>query len=233
MRRPVEVATLDRDLRLSDLRLPLVLDELSAGSGPWEVELGFGKGRYLLARAAAAPERRFLGVEVASEYFQLLRRRVRRRGLANVVAMRGAALFLLAAVLPTSFASAVHVYFPDPWPKSRHQKRRLFDPQSVDLVVGLLAPGGSLCFATDHLAYGEEVARLLAAYPGLRLTRRDDPWPEGPRTHYEAKYLAGGHPIVRLEAERTAAAPALHPEGERAILVGARASRAADASLES
>jgi tRNA (guanine-N7-)-methyltransferase len=220
---PVVVATLDRDLSLADLRLPLALGDLVAGEAPWEVELGVGKGRFLLARAAAAPERRFLGVEVASEYFQLVRRRARRRGLGNLVAVRGEALFLLAAVLPVAFAEVVHVYFPDPWPKSRHQKRRLFDPQSVDLVVGLLRPGGRLCFATDHLPYGEEVARLLAGYPGLRLTRRDA-WPEGARTHYEAKYVAAGRPIVRLEAERAAAAAPLHPEGERAVLVAARRS---------
>ena len=214
---PVHVALPAGDTTLSRLGAPLALDALVPGAGPWEVELGFGKGRYLLRRATEAPERRFLGVEVAAKYQQLFAARARRRGLTNWLALRGEALYLLAAVLPAGFAAAVHVYFPDPWPKERHQKRRLFDPATVDLVLGLLAPGGTLTFATDFLEYGERVEAILAGVPGLT-ARRLDAWPEGPRTNYEAKYAAEGRPILRLEAMLAAPAAPLHPEGAAAVL---------------
>jgi tRNA (guanine-N7-)-methyltransferase len=219
-------------LALADLAAPLPLDDLipgaGSGAGPWEVEIGFGKGKYLLSRAIASPERRFLGIEVAAEYHRLFAGRARRRGLSNWVAIRGEALYLASAVLPRAFALAVHVYFPDPWPKSRHQKRRLFDPETVDLVLGLLRPGGRLSFATDFLAYGEEVAALLAGWPGVEV-ERCAAWPEGPRTHYEAKYEAEGRPIIRIEArleariearlEARLEAPAiLHPHGAAAVV---------------
>lgn len=222
--RPVVVATAAGERSLAELAAPLALDELVPGAGPWEVELGFGKGRYLLARAQAEPERRFLGVEVVSKYFRLLSGRARRRGLGNLVTVRAEALYALTAVLPRAFAAAVHVYFPDPWPKSRHHKRRLFDPETVDLVLDLLAPGGRLFFATDFLDYGETVADILASHPRVRVERRPDPWPEGPRTNYEAKYVAEGRPILRLEAAvvpadlGAGASPGLHPAGAAAVL---------------
>jgi tRNA (guanine-N7-)-methyltransferase len=180
------------------------------------VSVGFGKGNYLLSRCIAAAAGRFLGIEVAGEYHRLFVGRARRRELANWAAIRGEALYLAGAVLPRGFAAAVHVYFPDPWPKSRHLKRRLFDPETVDLVLGLIRPGGRLFFATDFREYGERVAELLAGCPHLSVEPRDA-WPEGPRTNYEAKYEVAGRPILRLEA--TLAAPAaLHPLGAAAIV---------------
>jgi tRNA (guanine-N7-)-methyltransferase len=202
---------------LAALAAPLPLDRLAPGSGPWEVELGFGKGRHLLARALAEPERRFLGVEVASAYYRRLRDRARRAGAANLVVVRGEAAYLLAAALPAAFAAAVHVYFPDPWPKSRHHKRRLFDPDRLDLVLRLLRPGGRLLFATDHLAYGELVQGLLASHPSLRVAAVAA-WPEGPRTHYEAKYLREGRPILRLVAQLVGE-PTVHPAAGRELTV--------------
>lgn len=194
--------------------------ESSAGSPlvDWEVEIGFGKGRYLLRRAALEPAARFLGIEIAGEYFRLVARRVARRRLANVVLLEGEAQYLAGAVLPKGFARAVHIYFPDPWPKLRHHRRRLFAADSLDLVQGLLAPGGRLFFATDFLAYGEEVRELLASHPGTQVTVREGPWPDGARTNYEAKYLVEGRPILRLEVDFAGAA-APHPRGLRDLLV--------------
>ena len=184
----------------------------------WEVEIGFGKGRYLLRRAALEPAARFLGIEIAGEYFRLVARRVARRRLANVVLLEGEAQYLAGAVLPKGFARAVHIYFPDPWPKLRHHRRRLFAADSLDLVQGLLAPGGRLFFATDFLAYGEEVRELLASHPGTQVTVHEGPWPDGARTNYEAKYLVEGRPILRLEVDFAGAA-APHPRGLLDLLV--------------
>jgi tRNA (guanine-N7-)-methyltransferase len=222
---PVRLSTAAGDRGLAGLPAPLPLDELVPtgdrdGAGDWEVEIGFGKGRYLLRRCREDADRRFLGIEVAGEYQALFVSRARRDGLANWLAVRGEALYLLSAVLPAGFASALHVYFPDPWPKSRHQRRRLFDPETVDLVLRLLRRGGRLSFATDFLDYGERVVEILAGYPGLRFERRDRPWDEGPRTNYEAKYEAEGRPILRLEGvmEIDGRDAPLHPLGAKAVL---------------
>jgi len=94
---------------------------------------GLLQGGDLLRRAQEDPARRFLGVETASKYFRLLATRARRRRVHNLLTVRGEALYLAAAVLPAGFATALHVYFPDPWPKSRHHKRRLIDAESIDL----------------------------------------------------------------------------------------------------
>lgn len=219
---------------LAEVGAPVALDRLvpppaasrfpdgSPGPSPWELEIGFGKGRHLLRRAAESPERRFLGIEVAGEYFRILVSRARKRRLGNLLAVRGEALYLLSAVLPREFARAVHVYHPDPWPKARHQKRRLFDPETVDLVLGALEPGGTLYFATDHLDYGDTVAAILASQPGLALRRHDAGWPGGPRTNYEAKYVAEGRPILRLEVTSSAEPEALHQAGALRVVSAVR-----------
>jgi tRNA (guanine-N7-)-methyltransferase len=227
---PATISTAGGDRTLATLAAPLPLDGLVSGAstGPadWEVEIGFGKGRYLLRRCREDAGRRFLGIEVAAEYHGILVERARRHGLTNWLALRGDALYLASAVLPAGFAAALHVYFPDPWPKLRHHKRRLFDPETVDLVFRLLRRGGSFSFATDFLDYGEQVAALLAGYPGLRVARRDRPWDEGPRTNYEAKYEFEGRPILRLEGvlEIDGGEAPLHPEGARAVLAATGAS---------
>ncbi len=222
MIQPATLSTAGGDRTLAGLAAPLPLDELVPGrtGGDWEVEIGFGKGRYLLRRCREDPDRRFLGIEVAGEYHGIFTSRARRHGLSNWLALRGDALYLAAAVLPAGFASGLHVYFPDPWPKSRHHKRRTFDPETVDLVLRLLRPGGRLSFATDFLDYGELVVEILAGYPGLRFARREGPWDEGPRTNYEAKYEAEGRPILRLEGvmEADGGAAPLHPRGAKAVL---------------
>ena len=221
---PVRIAVGERELSLAQLELPLRLERLVPGRRRWEVELGFGKGAYLLRRAEdEAASTAFLGIEIVSKYYRRVRDRARKRGLDNVALIRGEALYLISAALPAGFASAVHVYHPDPWPKSRHNKRRLFDVESLDLLLGLLAPGGRLYVATDHASYGEVVAEVLETHPGLAVERRDQPWPDGPRTHYERKFVAAGTPIVRLEAAPRAACPDLHPHGAAGLVAATRA----------
>jgi len=226
LKRSFEVATGRGVAPFEAAGRPDALERLLPGSGPWEIEVGFGKGRFLLARAASDPECRFLGIELAGEYFRLVARRLARHGLENVALVHGEALALLATTVPRALARAVHVYFPDPWPKSRHQRRRLFAPGSLDLVLGALAPGGRLAFATDHLEYGEAVAALLAGVPGLALRRLEGGWSEGARTNYEAKYVAEGRTIVRLEA--TLVGPLRrHPDANLALALGPGGHRAA------
>lgn len=237
--RPTRVSTAAGTRKLAEHEAPLALDRLVPGAGSWEVEIGYGKGRYLLDRAAAEPGRRFLGIEMVGQYERSMVRRARRRGLVNWASLRGEALYLLAAVLPAGFAAVLHVYFPDPWPKAKHHKRRLFDPETVDLVLGLLVPGGRFCFATDFLDYGELVCEILDAHPAVGYERRGEPWPDGARTHYEAKYVEEGRPILRLEGRVSPmvtgdlagashlGAGLLHPAAGEAVVCGwAKSARA-------
>ncbi len=207
---------------LADLDLPLELSSLlSAAARPvrdWEVEIGFGKGRFLLKQALANPDCGFLGIEVASKYYRRVRDRAARDHLENLVLLRGEARYLLAAVLPASFARSVHVYFPDPWPKSRHHGRRLLDPESLDLLLRLLKPGGGLSFATDYLDYGELVNELLLAHPALKVEKADDLGGERARTHYEDKYQREGRAILRVEARLAFCEDLLHPLGGRSVV---------------
>jgi tRNA (guanine-N7-)-methyltransferase len=222
--KPTLVSLSQDEFDLAHLAAPLPLEELLPGDRPWEVEIGFGKGRFLLGRAAVEPGGRFLGIELARKYYRLAQKRMRRQGLENVILIAGEALYLLSVALPAAFAGVVHVYFPDPWPKSRHQKRRLFDPESVDLVLGLLQPGGRLFFATDHLEYGDMVAEILGSHPALTVKSRQGPWEDGPRTNYEAKYENEKRPILRLEAIRTdkAGDELIHPLTGRSLHAASR-----------
>ncbi len=206
----VRAALGGRELALPETGSPLDLEALVPGSGPWEVEIGFGKGRYLLARAQQEPEMRFLGIEMAGKYYEILRDRSRRRGVDNLLILRGEAALILATTLPREFASALHVYFPDPWPKSRHHRRRLFDPGNVDLLLGILRSHASLFVATDHPEYGPVIEEALESHPSLDISRRRGAWKDGARTNYEAKYEQEGRPILRLEGQRVGPVE-LHP----------------------
>lgn len=216
----VAVSVHGRESVLSELGAPLPLDTLVSGAGSWEIEIGFGKGRYLLRQAEDLPGVRFIGIEMAGPYYRLARRRMERNSLSNLALIRGEALFVLAAVLPTRFASVAHVYFPDPWPKARHHKRRLFDPETVDLVLGLLRPGGQLFFATDHLDYGRVVQDILESHPAADVVVHPGLWPDGARTNYEVKYEIERRPILRLQVtwQPGGGLSPLHPIGEDGIL---------------
>lgn len=224
--RAIELACRRRSRKLRDTELPLDLDALVPGDAPWELEVGFGKGRYLLARAVEAPPVRLLGIEMAAKYFRLVERRSAQRGIDNVVLVLGEALYAMGTILPPACFAAAHVYFPDPWPKDRHHKRRLFDADTVDLLLALIEPGGQLFFASDHLEYAAQVADLLESHPALSVERLDA-WPGGARTNYELKYEREGRPILRLAATlRPAledAVELVHPRGVEALVVAARA----------
>ncbi|GAA4590061.1 tRNA (guanine-N7-)-methyltransferase [Actinoplanes octamycinicus] len=180
-------------------RTPLDLGELFGREAPRVLEIGFGMGDATAAMAAADPDRDYLGVEVHTPGIGNLLALVGERGLTNVRVAEGDAMQLVHRLAPGALA-AVHVFFPDPWPKARHHKRRLIQPASVALLRDRLRPGGVLHCATDWPDYAEAMAATLDADPGLR---RLPPTPHArPETKFERRGAAAGRPIADLRYER-------------------------------
>ena len=172
--------------------------DLSAVFGddhPIELELGLGKGRFLLDAAERRPEHNFIGVEVAGKYLRLARDRACRRGLSNLRFVHGDAREFVEFFVASESVAAVHVYFPDPWPKKRHHKRRLLDGAFFAEVHRILAPAGRLWLATDHDDYYEAITEALQPFED-RFETVEALW-EGPRTNYEDKFLSRGSTIHR------------------------------------
>ncbi|HQR45614.1 MAG TPA: tRNA (guanosine(46)-N7)-methyltransferase TrmB [Thermoanaerobaculia bacterium] len=182
---------------------PVDFAALFGRAAPVEMEIGTGKGRFLLGSAAAEPGRNWLGLEIEAEYCVLARLRAARRGLSNVrVEPLDGREFVLRRVPPGSLA-ALHVYFPDPWPKKRHHKRRLFTAPFAAAAARALVPGGLLRVASDHAGYWAEIESVLAAEPLLaRLSESETgPWSSG--TNYELKFAASGRPVFRAVFRRS------------------------------
>jgi tRNA (guanine-N7-)-methyltransferase len=183
---------------------PFVFASLFGNEGPVEIEIGTGKGRFLLAQASERPDVNFLGIEWSLKYLRVAKDRAQRRGLRNLRLYRADARHVLADLVPDGSLLRVHVYCPDPWPKKRHHKRRLFLPATVTDMARVLAPGGYLDLSTDVREYYDEIMGLLSQETGLRLA--EDPlFPIGSpagRTSYETKYLLSGRPIHRATFTR-------------------------------
>jgi tRNA (guanine-N7-)-methyltransferase len=186
-------------LRLDPERAMDGLDwaEVFGSSGRVEVEIGIGKGRFLLAVAAARPDVQLLGVEWANEYLRIAETRAAKRGLRNVRFVRVDARELVARGIPPVSVDAYYVFYPDPWPKKRHHKRRFFQQTTVDHLARTLKPGGGLHVATDHEEYWTAMEPLLdthAAFERLPAFGGDDfPLPaDAPLTNFEEKYEIEG-----------------------------------------
>jgi tRNA (guanine-N7-)-methyltransferase len=168
---------------------------------PLVLDIGCGMGEATAAMAAADPARDYLGVDVHTPGLgNLLVLAVDRAGLANVRAARGDAVELLRDLMKPGALDAIHVFFPDPWPKAKHHKRRLIRPDIVALMRDRLRVGGVLHCATDWTEYAEHMLEVLSADPGLR--NRHDGFtprpPSRPVTKFERRALQAGRPVSDL-----------------------------------
>src|SRR5262249_12684806 len=135
---------------------------------PVEVEVGFGKGLFLVTAGQANPGTNYLGVEIVRKYQLFTATRIAKRGLRNVrVACTDARLLLRDRVADGS-VQAVHLYFPDPWWKTRHHKRRVFTPEFAQQCQRILRPGGRLVVVTDVADYAQMVREAGAGHPAPR-----------------------------------------------------------------
>jgi tRNA (guanine-N7-)-methyltransferase len=171
--------------------------EVFGRTGRVEVEIGIGKGRFLLAAAEARPDVLHFGVEWANEYLRIAEERAGKRALENVRFVRVDAGELVRRALPESSVSAFYVFYPDPWPKKRHHKRRFLQPVNADAMARALVPGGWLHVATDHEEYWQVIEPLLDGHPAFArepgFGGPEFPLPtDGPLTNFEAKYVVEG-----------------------------------------
>lgn len=166
------------------------------GRRPVELEIGCGKGRFLLAAAGQWPERDFLAGEHAKSLVFKVAKRALRQERQNVRLLAGDAKALVRALAPGSL-SRVHVYCPDPWPKRRHAKHRLFAPPFPDELARALAPGGELLFTTDHDPYFREVvARLAGSERWVRVTP-EERFADIPPGGFDAIFEEGAVPVFQ------------------------------------
>jgi tRNA (guanine-N7-)-methyltransferase len=163
------VTPADLILELRSLVERIDLGELFPTAQPLEVELGSGDGSFLLNLARLHPERNFLGVERLLGRIRKLDRKGRRAGLTNLRGVRIESAYLLEYLLPPHSASALHIYFPDPWPKRKHWKNRLINERFPGLAAQALAPGGIVYLRTDDADYFQQMVTVFAASSSFRL----------------------------------------------------------------
>ncbi|HEY6418791.1 MAG TPA: hypothetical protein VIX59_07305 [Candidatus Binataceae bacterium] len=170
---------------------------------PLEIEIGAGKGEFIIARAAQNPAHDFLAVELSSIIARLLATRCGGANLPNLRVARMDARTLVNLMLPDASIAAYHIYFPDPWPKERHVKHRLFTPYLVHSLARTLDPEGSLFVATDVADYADLIFAMLAAGG---FARGSDEAPGGRCSGFARKYLAAGKPVYSAAFTRAPAA---------------------------
>lgn len=176
---------------------PLDFAALFGRRAPVVVEIGSGMGETTARIAAENPDTHYVAVEVHAPGVGSLLRRVEEEGLTNVRVVQHDAVEVLREMIPPGSLAAIHVFFPDPWPKKRHHKRRLVQPAFAALAAARLSRGGRLHVATDWQEYAQQVLAVLGETPGLRNTAEGfaprPPW--RPETKFERRGRNLGHGV--------------------------------------
>jgi tRNA (guanine-N7-)-methyltransferase len=176
--------------------------ELFGNDHPVEIEVGFGKGLFLVTAGRANSDTNYLGIEIVRKYQLLTATRLAKRQLRNVRVACADARELLRDRVAADSVRAVHLYFPDPWWKTRHHKRRVFTPEFAGQCQRVLAPGGRLLVATDVVDYAAMVRETVAQQ--TQLAEAETPAEHAPRhdmdylTNFERKFRQQGKPIYRM-----------------------------------
>lgn len=184
----------------------LDLEKTFGRKAPVILEIGFGMGETTAKIAAARPDDNFLGVEVFNAGVGAMLKRIDENGLQNIRIIQHDAVEVVRDMIAPDTLAGVHVYFPDPWPKTRHHKRRLIQPPFVHLLASSLAPGGYFHCATDWENYAEQMLDVLGHEPLLQNTCEGyAPRPDyRPLTKFENRGLRLGHGVWDLIFTRKA-----------------------------
>ena len=174
----------------------LDLAKVFGNNNPVVLEIGSGKGRFLISSAIEQPGVNFIGIEKSLHYHRVINERVEKRHLTNVRLINHDAFLVVRDMLPDASIAEVHIYFPDPWPRKREQKRRIIRPEVLEQFRRVLTEGGSGIYVTDHRDYFEAAAPLIES--AFRAERRIPQPEESPRTNYEAKYREEGRAIFEI-----------------------------------
>jgi tRNA (guanine-N7-)-methyltransferase len=202
-RRQIDVSAFLIDPAQTIEESPIDWTRLFGNDRPIELEVGSGKGLFLVNSAMANPAHNFLGIELSRKYATLCAERLSQREISNAKVWRGDARLVLTRHVPGVSLRAVHVYFPDPWWKKRHKKRRVFTDSLVTDVERTLEPRGQLRVASDVEEYFGLIQSLITAHPHFQ----EVPIPEPKEaqhssdylTNFERKYRIEGRPIYRAD----------------------------------
>jgi tRNA (guanine-N7-)-methyltransferase len=185
---------------------PIVFSEYFGNSHPVELEIGCGKGKFLVARAIENPGTNFLGIDRVSKFMNIGKTRAQKRVLPNIRFLRAEArTFLAEAIAPIS-VGIFHIYFPDPWPKRRHQSRRVFTPGFLALLHARLVAGGLVEIATDDKDYFDAMKKTIAAtaelWENVRESMNERILGGMNKTNYELKWAAEGRSLYYAELKK-------------------------------
>ncbi len=194
-------------LRAEDLDDKIDFIRIFGRPGPVHIEIGTGKATFLLNQARAQTDANFLGIERDNKYYRYAVDRIGRWQLTNVRIIRTDAATFLANFVPDSSIDCFHIYFPDPWPKRRHHKRRFFCPANLGHLLRCLKTNGWIRIATDHTDYFEKIKQMitdqnekLEEIEFLPAAGADSSEQTG--TNYERKYLKDQRPIYTLAVRK-------------------------------
>jgi tRNA (guanine-N7-)-methyltransferase len=196
--RPVE----PNELVPADYFKELPLDEHFANDAPLEIDLGCGDGSFILGMAEHYPDRNFLAVERLLGRVRKVCKRSHKMDLKNLKVLRLESLYTLEWLLPESCVDRLHLLCPDPWPKAKHHRRRLFQEPFLNAVVRVLKPGGEFLFKTDHEEYFEWSEEHLVAFDKLeRLSWEEDDF-FYPKTDFQIQWEAEGKSLQGLRSRK-------------------------------
>ena len=196
-------------LDAQNLTEPLDFADIFGRNAQVDIEIGSGKGTFLLSEARHRADVDFLGIEWARKYYRHAVDRIGRWGLTNVRIIRTDVAAFLPGHVPDESINCFHVYFPDPWPKKRHHKRRFVRTENIEQIIRCLKPGGIINIATDHREYFDAITEVIDMQIKLgRLEQVDFVRAAGAEhaevvgTNYERKYIKVGRPVYTIAARK-------------------------------
>jgi len=185
--------------------------EFFGNDHPLVLEIGSGKGRFLLESARERPQVNFIGIERSLHYYRFILDRLQRHKLPNIVAINFDGLQVIQEMFAGESLDEIHIYFPDPWPRPRERKRRLMQAETMRAIERVMKPQALGVFVTDHREYFDKAVPVVRGTFEIEAgeVRGDEP----PRTNYEAKYREEGRPMYQISFRRGAqSAPEPPPE---------------------